>query len=122
MKQFLTLLTALVTAATVTAAPIIEAKTNNGNWNSSSTWDLNRKPQIGDIVIVPANILVLLDSSQSLSDLVVRITGTVRLSGEKVNLDNVSRVVVYTNDKMIVGGGKEQKTRGSSEVMRGTGT
>ena len=110
MKQFLTLLTALVTAATVTAAPIIEAKTNNGNWNSSSTWDLNRKPQNGDIVIVPANILVLLNSSQSLSNLVVRITGTLSLSGEKLNLDNASRVEVYTNGKIIGGGSNDQIT------------
>ena len=95
MKQFLTLLIALVTAATVTAAPVIKAKKNNGNWNSNSTWDLNRKPQDGDTIIIPANYTIVLDNSQSLNNAIIKIAGNLQLNNGKLILNSSSRINLY---------------------------
>jgi len=102
MKQFLTLFIALVTAATVTAVPVIKAKKNNVNWNSSSSWDLNRKPQNGDTIIIPVNYTIVLDNSQTLNNVIIRVVGTLELDNGMLILNSTSRIYVY--GKILSGG------------------
>src|ERR1700730_9555877 len=95
MKQLLTLILALVTAATVTAVPIITAKANNGNWNSGSTWNLNRKPQDGDTIVIPINFTVAIKSAQLLNNIYLRIVGSLELDHGTLTLNTNSKIILY---------------------------
>ena len=103
MKPIYTLILALVTAATVTAAPVIKAKAN-GSWTSNSTWDLGRKPQSGDTIIIPVGFHVILSGTQSLNNVFIKISGILELSNGVLLLNAASRINVYTSGKIYGGG------------------
>src|SRR2546423_7190263 len=103
MKPIYTLILALVAAATAIAAPPIRVVANNGSWNMASTWDLNRTPQNGDTIEIPANLTVIIQNiSLNLNSVLVRIYGTLSLNTNgKLDLDIVSRINVYVGGNII---------------------
>ena len=63
------------------AQATITATANSGRWNAPSTWDLNRVPANGDIIIVPGNIKVILDDTEdySTSTLIINVFGEIEV-------------------------------------------
>src|SRR6516162_4922289 len=104
MKHIFTFL--LVFAAVATAqAGVITAVVSNGNWGTNSTWDLNRKPQDGDTIVIPANIVVLFNSDQNLNGVLIKIYGTLNMNGgKKLNLDDTSLIRVYAGGTIMGSG------------------
>jgi hypothetical protein len=91
----------------------------NGNWHSSSTWDLNRTPREGDIVEIPAGRTVYVVNTPYDPTLATRPLLRINLSGtldfsdpgnDKLYLDNGSIIQVYN-------GGKIQTTGTSTEII-----
>ena len=120
MKSIYTLILALVAAATAIAAPPIRMVVNNGNWNIASSWDLNRTPQNGDTIVIPANLTVIIQNiSLNLNSVLVRIYGTLNLNTNgKLDLDIVSRINVYVGGSIVGVGNNEQIRIGSNHVFK----
>ena len=54
----------LLTLSSVSSfAATITAKYVDGNWANHSTWDLNRVPESGDLVIIPEGKTVTVNSN-----------------------------------------------------------
>lgn len=71
-------------------AVTITAINNNGNWNSSTTWSLNRKPSNKDRVIIPENITVKITSRvyiDELPELTIKIYGKLKFIGSTAQLN-----------------------------------
>lgn len=85
---------------------IINATATNGNWTSSSTWDLQRIPVNGDVVIIPSGKTVRLNSdvyNNSSTRPILRITiyGTLDFECEgKLNLRCGSSVCTIESGKI----------------------
>ena len=104
MKQFyLIALTLLIFS--FASATTITAVQSNAPWRNSNTWDKNRKPQNGDTVVIPAGKTVLINDQQTLSNVYIKVSGTLRLT----NL--FSYLSIHTNSGIIVhAGGKIEAT------------
>ncbi|MES2519116.1 MAG: right-handed parallel beta-helix repeat-containing protein [Bacteroidota bacterium] len=61
-----------------TATLVISIQT--GNWESNSTWDIGRVPQLGDYVIIDQNHTVTVNSTGIAKSLEYRGTGTLKLN------------------------------------------
>ena len=48
----------------------------SGDWTSNSTWDLNRSPLDGDVVVIPVGKTVAISTVLSYNTLYIRIDGT----------------------------------------------
>lgn len=115
---YLTLLLFFAHTANVSAATI-RAITNNGKWHHASTWNLNRKPQSGDTVIIPNNIVVVLETNESLNALVMTVAGTLKLSNGKLNLNAASRIHIMTGGTLTGSGNNDQVRIGGEFKFRG---
>lgn len=100
MKQIYLAAFSLLLATISIAGPKITAIQNNGIWKNNSTWDLNRKPMNGDTVIIPAGYNVILDNSQTLNNLVIKIYGKLELDKGKLILNALSKIYVYAPGKI----------------------
>lgn len=100
------------------AAPVIRA-TSNGRWAQASTWNLNRLPQNGDTVIIPLDIEVTLDFNESLNNLAVKITGTLKLNNGKLNLNAASRIDIAAQGRLSGNGNNDQVKIGGELKFRG---
>jgi hypothetical protein len=119
MKPLFTLLIALTAAATALAGSVITA-VNNGNWATAATWDLNRKPQNGDTIIIPANRTVAYTTTENLNGVIIKIWGTLNMSGGgKLNLDNAGLIRVYPGATITGTGNSDQIKIGNTHVFRG---
>lgn len=102
-KLFLILL--CLTALLSYGAPVITAVINNGDWATSTTWDLNRVPQTGDTVLIPSGKTVILTLNQVISGFVyMKVYGTLKLNTGILDLGSTSIIMVYTGGK-ITGNG-----------------
>jgi hypothetical protein len=63
---------------TATATLVISVQT--GNWESNSTWDIGRVPQLGDYVIIDNNHIVTLSSTGIAKNLEYRGTGQLKFN------------------------------------------
>ncbi len=74
----------------------------NGIWNTASSWNLNRRPQSGDTIMIPASKTVTVDDQQSLNNVYLKVNGTIRFANflSFLNLDNASSVYVFTGGKI----------------------
>ena len=115
---YLTLLLLTVTSFTL-AAPVIRAIGNNGKWDQASTWNLNRTPQSGDTVIIPVNLQVVLDNNESLDNLVVKITGILKLNNGKLILNSASRIDIMIGGRLTGSGNNDQVKIGGDFKFRG---
>ena len=59
----------------------------SGNWESNSTWDINRVPQIGDIVIIDQNHIVTLNSQGNAKNIEYRGNGQLKLNSTNSKLN-----------------------------------
>src|SRR6059058_5978449 len=80
------------------ASPNINAIINNGSWTSNGTWNLNRNPNNGDTVTIPAGITVQINSNINTpgNGLYIIVYGTLKFNGggSKLNISSLSWVVV----------------------------
>jgi hypothetical protein len=97
----------LLKAASSFASPIEQAIIN-GDWNNSSTWNLNRVPQNGDSVVIPGNKTVTITSNLFLNSDNIKIAIYGKLSfvggGSKLNLAGNSGITVYPAGLIIADG------------------
>lgn len=119
MKLLYSIILLLAVTLFTHASPVIRAVSNNGKWNQSSTWDLNRTPQDGDTVIIPMNLQVVLDNNQSLNNLVVKITGILKLNNGKLILNSLSRIEIMTGGTLTGSGNNDQVKIGGDFKFRG---
>jgi G8 domain len=113
MKKLYSVILVIFTVSFTFANPVINATANNGNWKSTSTWNLNRVPKDGDTVVIPAGKTVVINNNQNLSSdfLYIEVYGTLKFSGGKLWLNNNSTVIIYS-------GGSVTGTGNSSETLR----
>src|SRR3954466_1946277 len=85
---------------------------SNGNWTSSSTWDLYRQPANGDTVIIPSGKMVTVSSNANSNDfLYIKIFGELHLAGGKLDLSGTSSVYVFNGAKITSTGSPAEKIR-----------
>ncbi|GGB11430.1 G8 domain-containing protein [Puia dinghuensis] len=96
-KFYLLIILALTTTNFVSARTTNKATATNGNWSSTSTWDLGRIPQNGDSIVIPAGNTVVVDMSASLNDVYITIGGALNFNQNKsLALDNASVVSILS--------------------------
>lgn len=94
------------------AAPKIQLSAISGIWFNSSSWNLNRLPANGDTIVVPPLTTLVVSGDLSLSNVHIRIYGTVSLLNlnTQINLDGQSDIMVY-GQGIIQGSLASQKIR-----------
>ncbi|MBI1342848.1 MAG: T9SS type A sorting domain-containing protein [Terrimonas sp.] len=121
MKKLYFIIALFFTAVTVSANPVITVIQNEGSWKNNSTWDLNRKPQDGDTIVIPVGFIVKLDNTQNLNNVYIKVYGTIDLDGGKLNLDANSTVMIYSTGAVIGHGNSSEYIRiGGVYKFRGT--
>jgi hypothetical protein len=111
----LLLLLSLMTYVPEAESAIITATASNGNWTSSSTWDLHRIPADGDVVKIPSGKTVQLNSNvynnaSSLPILAIIISGTLDFEcGGELNLKCGSSVCTSGSGKIPATGSSDNK-------------
>lgn len=99
-----------------------EIKANNGtvNWNKASSWNLNRLPTCGDIIVIPQGSLVnvtdqiKLTSGTKCEQTQINIIGKLIFSsGKKINLSAGTSIYVYPSGEI----NPSQNGAGSSESI-----
>jgi hypothetical protein len=103
----------------------MQAIQNNGQWISNSTWDLNRSPADGDTLIIPAGVIVLINSNINLSTSALRVLiyGTLKFTGggSKLAINSISEIVVEAGGVLTNTGSPSQVlTLGSNTIFQGT--
>jgi len=99
-KPFLTLLISLSSFLGM-AAPTITVVNNNDDWTHTSAWDLNRVPQSGDTVVIPAGKTLYISTNVSISNLLyVKVYGTLKMVNGILDLSTLATIVVYTGGKI----------------------
>jgi hypothetical protein len=120
MKPIFTLLIALTAAATAFGGQAITAIVNNGDWANTATWNLNRLPQNGDTIIIPANKNVTLTTSVALNGVFIKIWGTLSMSSNsQLNLDNASVIRVYSGANINGQNNNDQIKIGNTHIFKG---
>ena len=119
MKNIYTLILILAAAANA-KADLITAIRNNSSWSSSTTWDKNRKPQNNDTIIIGLGYKINLTNSQTLSNVFIKVSGTLDINGGKLNLNTNSTINVYTGGRISGGGSDDQIKIGNTHVFKGS--
>lgn len=120
MKPIFTFLLVLLAAATAQAG-VITLVVNNGNWSATSSWDLNRKPQSGDTIVIPASLTALFNTDESLNNVVIKINGTLNMNGgKKLNLNTASVIKVFAGATIMGAGSADQIRIGTTHVFNGS--
>jgi hypothetical protein len=112
MKHFYLFCLAVLACTTTFSQKNIKLATAHGSWLNKGNWDLNRLPQNSDTIIIPQNTNLTIASDVNLSDVTVKVYGTVTLAenNSQVNLEGNSEVIVYDGGK-IQGDLSSQKLR-----------
>jgi hypothetical protein len=110
----------LLAYANLQAAPVITLQTNNGDWRTNSSWNLNRIPQNGDTIVIPAGFTAYVNDNIDMGSalLFIRIQGTLHFNGggAKLILQENCTIMVFMN-------GKITSTTSPSQVIKiGTST
>ena len=120
MKTIYSIIFFLLISSITLASPKIEA-VSNGNWNNNSSWDLNRVPVSGDTVTIPAGKTITITDNQTFGFLFIKVYGTLKLAGGKLNLDNTSSILVFGGAKITSSGNSVDKIKiGNTEKYRGS--
>jgi hypothetical protein len=118
MKHIYTTLIVLLTSVVAFANTI--TATTNSLWENTSTWNLNRLPQNGDSIVIPANITVTLDQNVDLNNVVIIIAGTLQLNNGKIRMGTASRVIVQNTGIIKAANSDDQITIGTTFKFKGT--
>jgi len=97
MKNFCLIILAIL-AITSSHATNIVANGSNFKWTKASDWSLNRVPQSGDTIIIPAGRIVTIDGQETLSNIRLKIYGTLKFVNpfSYLSVNNASTIDVYT--------------------------
>jgi hypothetical protein len=81
------------------SSPINKVIVNKGKWNSSKTWSLNRVPENGDTVLIPASYSLVIDNNVKMTaeNLYVRVLGNVHFAVGKLDIGYNSIVELAAN-------------------------
>jgi len=118
MKHIYTTLIVLLTSIAAFAGTI--TATTNSLWENTGTWNLNRIPQNGDSIIIPANITVMLDQNIDLDNVIIVVAGTLELNNGKIKLGSASRIIVQNTGIIKADNSDDQITIGTSFKFKGT--
>jgi hypothetical protein len=119
MKPIYTTLLALFMATTLMAGSITVTN-NNGDWNTTNTWNLNRIPVNGDSIIIPADQTVtIFNENIDLDNVVIIISGTLKLNTGKLRLNAASRIVVQSTGQITGLNSDDQIRLGSDMKFQG---
>jgi len=122
MKRTLLIAICLFTLSFAYSAPVITA-VNNGTWGNASTWSLNRLPQVGDTINIPAGKVVIVTEDYVLNGFAyLRIWGKLKFqeNNSTLKLGSSSMVWVYTGGTVEGGGSPSQKLKiGNNTVFDG---
>jgi hypothetical protein len=103
--------------------PVITA-ISNGNWNNTSSWDLNRIPANGDTVVIPIGKSITINDNQNLpgSFMFIKVYGTlVMASGGRLTINDNSTILVFDGARITSTGTSADKIKiGSIEKYRGS--
>jgi len=121
MKTFTLITFALLLAGAVFGAPKITAVQNNGQWNAASSWDLNRLPQNGDTIVIPAGLTIFVSNMNSLNNVYIRIYGILSMTGGKLDLDIACTIVVFNGGLVLGITNGDQIRIGSVHKFKGGG-
>ncbi len=114
MKLILSMLLFMATEICI-AQPTIVSRTS-GQWNSPSSWDLNRVPADGDVVVINNNLQVTVAENIVLNNVVVRVQGMLVIKENRSLRINGNGII-----NVITGGriGSENKQSTSSINIAG---
>jgi hypothetical protein len=101
------------------SAPVINAN-SNGNWNATSTWDLNRLPKVGDTIIIPSGRIVTIDDDQNFGSFVfIKVYGKLifQNNNSTLSVNAPSVIIVYANAQIAGGGSASQKIRYNNSII-----
>lgn len=95
MKTISTLLVAFVLTVSASAQtrPVNVFTSWWGNWSVKSNWSLNRLPEDGDSVVIPAGKGVVIDKNFSFDEMYLKVMGTVQVK-KNLTLDEKSFIEV----------------------------
>lgn len=79
MKNSIFLSLLIVCAVTGTAQRTCITARTNGNWDQSSTWNLNRVPADNDSIVIPLGMQVTLAAGKKLSNVFLDIAGSLKM-------------------------------------------
>lgn len=98
MKKFYFLILAVLFCIQGFSTPISD-NVNNGSWKTAGTWDKGRKPKDGDTIIIPAGKTVIVNSQETLNNVVIKVYGKIQFSGlfSELQLNSTSKIIVYNN-------------------------
>ncbi|MBI2731532.1 MAG: T9SS type A sorting domain-containing protein [Sphingobacteriales bacterium] len=94
----------------------ISLKQNNVNWNNTSSWNINRMPQNGDTVTIPAGLTVVVNNNvyTNAPNLYLKVKGTISFQPNgKLDL-GISSVV-----ELLAGGTILSNSTGSERILIG---
>jgi len=124
MKKFYSIL--LILFAFISAdskANTITLATDNGDWQTNSTWNPARAPQANDTIIIPAGMTVNIYNNVSISGYVyIQVYGTLQFNhSSKLDLGSTSKIFVFSGGKISsVGSSSSDQVRiGSTTVYKG---
>jgi G8 domain-containing protein len=118
MKPIYTTLLVLLTATSL-MADSITATSIVGYWKHTSSWNLNRLPQHGDRIIIPANQIVILDQNIDLDNVVIIVAGVLDLDNGKLKMNSSSQIIVQTGGKITGEGNDDQIQIGNDIKFKG---
>ena len=98
MKKFYLFVLSAFFFISAFASPIND-NVNNGYWKNGSTWDKGRKPKDGDTIIIPAGKTVIVNSMETLNNVLIKVYGKIQFSGifTELQLNSSSSIIVYNN-------------------------
>jgi len=122
-KLYTTLVICFALLSINSEATTITLVTNNGDWTSNSSWDLNRAPQAGDTIIVPTAMTVNIYTNVTISGYVyVHVYGTLAFNhSSKLDLGATSKIFVHAGGKITSsdGSASDQVRIGGTTVYKG---
>ncbi len=99
----------MVSFSTLFAGPVKNVALNsNGQWTKANNWSLGRVPQSKDSVVIPANLVLNMESNISLNDIILVVKGTLELNNGKISLDEDSRIILEPSGRIVADNANEQ--------------
>jgi len=99
MKQIYTILLLTLVTLSAQSRPVNTVTTWWGNWSTKGNWSLNRLPQSGDSVVIPAGYAIVFDQTASFTNMYINVLGNLTLQ-KTMTLNNVSTVRVATGGQI----------------------
>ena len=99
MKQIYTILLLTLITLSAQSRPVNTVTTWWGNWSTKGNWSLNRIPQSGDSVVIPAGYAIVFDQAASFTNLYINVLGNLTLQ-KTMTLNSASTVKVATGGQI----------------------